>query len=109
MHASSPARSGVTLATAFTPPEHGRLVVIAMVVPVAVMGQNSTAKGKAWIAPRTGDGQPDLQGVWANNVATPMQRPKALEGKAVLSDQEVAALKAAAAELFNGDGDAAFG
>ena len=38
-----------------------------------------------------------------------MQRPKALEGRAVLTDQEVAALKEAAAELFAGDGDAAFG
>ncbi len=71
--------------------------------------KTSPAKASTWVAPRTADGQPDLQGVWANNVATPLQRPQALVGKSVLSADEVAALKAAAAELFNGDGDAAFG
>jgi hypothetical protein len=55
------------------------------------------------------DGQPDLQGVWANNNATPLERPAALAGRALLTDAEVAALKAKAAELFSGDGDAAFG
>jgi hypothetical protein len=56
------------------------------------------------------DGQPDLQGVWANNSATPLERPKVLEGRAVLTDQEVAVLKKKAAELFdNGNSDAAFG
>jgi hypothetical protein len=85
------------------------IVVIAMVVPTVVMGQGPAAKAKAYTAARTSDGQPDLQGVWANNVATPMQRPKALEGRATLTDQEVAALKEAAAQLFAGDGDAAFG
>jgi hypothetical protein len=55
------------------------------------------------------DGQPDLQGVWANNNATPLERPPALAGRALLTDAEVAALKAKAAELFSGDGDAAFG
>jgi hypothetical protein len=55
------------------------------------------------------DGQPDLQGVWANNNATPLERPKELEGRAFLTEQEVAALKKKANELFNGQSDAAFG
>jgi hypothetical protein len=59
--------------------------------------------------PRTVDGQPDLQGVWVNNIATPLERPKELEGRALLTDQEVAALKKKAHELFSGKSDAAFG
>jgi hypothetical protein len=63
-----------------------------------------------WKTPRTVDGQPDLQGVWANNNATPLERPKILEGRAFLTEQELAALKKKAGELFdNGNSDAAFG
>ena len=68
----------------------------------------TTAK-QTWTPPRTPDGQPDLQGFWANNNATPLERPKELAGRATLTDEEVAAMKKKAHELFSGKGDAAFG
>ena len=70
---------------------------------------NPSSIKKAWKVPRTPDGQPDLQGVWTNNNATPLERPTVLAGRTTLTDEEVAALKTKAGELFNGDGDAAFG
>ena len=59
--------------------------------------------------PPAADGHPDLQGVWSNNAATPLERPKALADHPVLSDAEVAAMRTKAKELYNGGGDAAFG
>src|SRR5262245_8912846 len=60
------------------------------------------------------DGHPDLQGVWLNNSATPLERPPALQGRPTLTDEEVAELRARAERLFkdtNADfagGDAVF-
>ena len=79
-------------------------VGVAAVVLTLARGQ-ATAQS----LPRTVDGQPDLQGVWDNNNATPLERPKELAGRAFLTEQEVAALKRKAGELFNGQTDAAFG
>ena len=68
------------------------------------------AASTAWVTARTADGQADLQGVWANNNATPLERPKELAGRAFLTNEELAALKAKASQLFDdGNSDAAFG
>ena len=64
---------------------------------------------KAWVAARTPDGHPDMQGVWANNTVTPLQRPKQWEGKTHLTDAEVAELQKFAAQIVENDGDAQFG
>ena len=61
----------------------GALTIVVAVVslrPVAVVGQTAakTAATKTWTLPLTPYGQPDLQGVWLNNSATPLERPKAL-------------------------------
>jgi hypothetical protein len=62
-----------------------------------------------WTMPRLPDGHPDLQGTWENNSATPLERPPELAGKPLLSEDEVAALKARAAQTFNAEADAIFG
>jgi hypothetical protein len=73
-----------------------------------------TFTAKTWMPARTLDGQPDLQGIWANNSATPLERPAVFAGRALLTDAEVTELKARAARLFDDAesdfpaGDAAF-
>ena len=59
--------------------------------------------------PRLADGRPDLQGVWENNSATPLERPRELAGKPLLSDAELERLKQRAAATFGAESDAVFG
>ena len=89
--------------------------IVAMAICAVLMsaslavGQNGSSNTAEWEVPRTPDGRPDFQGVWANNAATPLERPEALADRGELSDEEVAALTQNARELFNGETDAAFG
>ena len=43
--------------------------------PPTAVRPEAPAKTETWIAPRTPDGQPDLQGFWTNAGYTPLQRP----------------------------------
>jgi hypothetical protein len=85
----------------------GLTVILAagFTMPVTVAGQSGDA---TWTLSRTPDGHPDLQGVWANNNATPLERPEAWAGKDRLSPEELAELRVAAQQAVD-DGDALFG
>ena len=48
--------------------------------------------------PRTAWGDPDLQGIWMNVVATPLERSEALGDRAILTDTELAELAAKIAD-----------
>ena len=85
------------------------LVMVAnlgLLVPAPAIGQTAPER---WTLPRTPDGHPDLQGVWANNNATPLERPEAWAGKERLTEEELANLVAAAAEATDPGQDAIFG
>lgn len=62
-----------------------------------------------YVTPRTINDQPDLQGVWANNSTTPLQRPEFFADRATLTEDEYQRLLARAAEIESGGGDALFG
>jgi len=81
----------------------GVIALTLLVIPVDMAAQDNN-----WTLPRTADGHPDLQGVWANNNATPLERPEEWAGKDTLTEEELAALQVAATEAVD-DGDALFG
>jgi hypothetical protein len=66
-------------------------------------------EGQKWVVPRTADGRPDLEGVWENNSATPLERPRQLADKPRLSDEELASLERRARTLFGPNAEATFG
>jgi hypothetical protein len=84
------------------------IFVIAFMAATPIAAQKAATTN--WTPPMTSFGQPDLQGVWLSNSATPLERPKALEGRPHLTDAEVAELKERAARLFKtGNSDYAAG
>ena len=56
---------------------------------VCVTAFAALAQAQQYKAPLASDGHPDLQGFWANNNATPLERPKELANHPVLTDAEV--------------------
>ena len=84
-------------------------VTVAALVTLAPVPAVAQASGDGWAVSRTPDGQPDLEGVWANNSVTPLERPDAWAGKTTLTDEDLAELKAAVTEVTASGLDAQFG
>ncbi len=80
-----------------------------LVIPLAAWLGGSHAIAQTAAVPRLPNGQPDLQGTWENNSATPLERPAELADKPLLSEDELAALEARAAKVFGPEADAVFG
>jgi hypothetical protein len=76
---------------------------------VLVAGQSSKAATPTAVysVPRMPDGHPDMQGVWANNNMTPLERPKQFGLRATMTDAEFAAVKKNLSSMMDG-GDAFF-
>jgi len=62
--------------------------------PSAAPRTNGTA-AKPYVAPRTPDGQPDLQGFWTNSTYTPLERPNNVTKEFYTPEELVAAIKQA--------------
>jgi hypothetical protein len=71
------------------------LFALGSLVPVSAAAQSLSSASSS--VPRTQDGRPDLQGVWDFGSVTPLQRPAELAGKEFLTEEDVAAMEAAAA------------
>src|SRR5690349_8242260 len=85
-----------------------RMLGLALVVVIACSGSLVVAQTKraasAWTAPRTPDGQPDLQGIWTNATITPFERPASLRDREFLTPAEAAAFERQAATRRDEDG-----
>ena len=78
------------------------LTVLVLVVTIPVSGQAPSTAGrtngapaKPYTAPRTPDGQPDLQGFWTNSTYTPLERPKDVTKEYYTPEEAEAAIKQA--------------
>jgi len=81
------------------------LVVSAVVATAPVAGQagatgarTNASPPRAYAAPRTPDGQPDLQGIWTNATYTPLERPKNVTKEFYTPEEALQLAKRAALE-----------
>jgi hypothetical protein len=72
-----------------------RLLGTLVIVSVAAIA--ASAQAQTYKAPRTPDGQPDLQGFWSNATYTPLERPDKVTKEFYTPAEAAAAEKAAAA------------
>lgn len=71
----------------------GVVLLVATLTP-----QAQSVSAGSYTAPRTGWGDPDIQGIWTNATLTPVERPAVFDGKDVLTNEEAAAFETTSAE-----------
>ena len=81
----------------------GSLVLAGLLWPAAAAGQGTAAgrvtdAARGYAAPRTPDGQPDLQGYWTNSTYTPLQRPQGIDRDVYTQAEAIEIMKKAAAQ-----------
>ena len=82
----------------------GLLNGIAVVLAATTMTAHSgEIAGRRYQPPRLADGTPDLQGVWTNATATPMERAVELGARRAFTDTEAAAISHAAIAAVEAD------
>jgi hypothetical protein len=84
-------------------------VLLGLSSVLSMLTCSAFAAEDAWTLARTIDGQPDLQGVWANNSITPVQRPEVFGDREFLTADEMEFLSARMDEIYASAGDALFG
>ena len=76
---------------------------IALLLALMAVGLSSTTRPlAAQHALPTPDGHPDLQGIWLNNTATPLERPKQFAETPLFTEEEAHVVRKA---LPDGSGD----
>src|SRR5512139_1565655 len=83
-------------------------LVLALLAPLTLAADQQPARtdrspAPSWTPLRMADGRPSLEGVWENNSATPLERPKELANKPRLTDAELADMERRAKRLFSPD------
>jgi hypothetical protein len=79
------------------------MILFAVIVSIAPAGAQNTLAGRVaaeangYKAPRTPDGQPDLQGYWTNTTYTPLQRPEGITRDFFTREEAIELMKKAAA------------
>jgi hypothetical protein len=81
------------------------LGILAAVVTVVSLALTPVAaqSNRTYKAPRTVDGQPDLQGVWDFRTVTPLERPAEFAGKEFLTPEEAATFEKKTVESNDAD------
>src|SRR5215510_13770643 len=80
------------------------VIAIAMAATSSVSGQSAplektravakaVSTNKTYTAPKTPDGQPDLQGFWTNSTYVPLERPNGVTKEFYTKDEAEVAMK----------------